>query len=75
LVSEKDLLLQLVSIYIKWIIETTIYSESIDPEKIKEFQEKGYNIGKLSQFLDELLNDLCFQGKLEAGDYIIKFDD
>jgi hypothetical protein len=58
------------------MIEVGIISQQIDPNLILEFNEKGYSVAcGMTNMMESLLNDLCFQGKLEAGNYILEFDD
>jgi hypothetical protein len=42
---------------------------------VAELQAKGEEMDNVRDIFEDLLNDLCFRGKLKAGDYLIKFDD
>jgi hypothetical protein len=57
------------------MIEESVSSEKLDDAIVAELQAKGEEMDNVRDIFEDLLNDLCFRGKLKAGDYLIKFDD
>jgi hypothetical protein len=60
--------------------ECRVDAQEMEPELLAKFKKVGvelFNDWDLSQppLEEQLLCDLCFRGRLIAGDYLIKFDD
>lgn len=44
---------------------------AVEPNTLDEYNSNNLKTGKLHYLTSGLLDELCFQGKLEAGDYLI----
>ena len=56
-------------------ITKSISSQAMDPQAKADFQKLGENMPDVRDHFDAILDDLCFNGHLEEGDYLIEFDD
>lgn len=56
-------------------VEMTVHNQQADQSLLDEFKQKGDEIGNIDETFESLVNDLCFRGKIDEGEYLLCFDD